>query len=320
MMDNEMYIDYLTKINYLSRTKDSTIKDFVDKEIEKIYRKCILDNQKLIKGDMMDDLSSIFKKLNNTQIDNLMMMNYYFDHIYVLNLDRRPDRMKHMSKYLTKFNIFNWSRFTAIDGKESPHYDEWLNYKKQSMTSTERMKYQRRAIASPGSWAILKSMYLMLKDAINKGYKTILVLQDDLLFHKKFVEEFMKIPSYVPKNWKLLYLGATQHNWTHVQFPKHTDKYYFPMGTADGAFSVAIHHSIFKELINEIIKFNIPFDSGPLKTIQKRYGKQCITLYPNLMIADIRDSDLRDSRQLDLFGKKFGWDLKLYDIPSRSFI
>ena len=86
----------------------------------------------------------------------------------------------------------------------------------------EKLRYKRKAIASAGSWSILKSMYHLITDAKMNGYKKILVLQDDTLFHKNFAEEFMKIPSYIPdKKWKLLYLGATQHAWTNIMKSKH---------------------------------------------------------------------------------------------------
>jgi GR25 family glycosyltransferase involved in LPS biosynthesis len=216
-----------------------------------------------------------------------------------------------MKRGLDKFGIYNWTRWSAVDGKESPHYEEWSNYRRSRMTYYERRRYHRKAIGSPGSWAILKSMYAMLKDAIKKKYHSILVLQDDLLFHKRFREKFLEIPSTVPKNWKLLYIGATQHSWTHAEF---RPKYYFPMGTADGAFAVGIHHSLYKEMLDEIVKFEAPFDSGCLKTIQKRHGRQCLILSPNLVIADIRDSDLRKSRNLVAYGKQFRWDIKDYEL------
>lgn len=299
----------------LSNSKHKSLKDFVDQELSQLYQEqlFILQESTNQSHELPPKFSLSLAKLNNNLIKKSITLNFYFDHTYVLNLDRRPDRLKSMRSSLKKAGIYNWTRWSALDGKESPHYDEYANYRRSRMTFTEKRRYHRKAIGSPGSWAILKSMYLMLTDAIEKKYQTILVLQDDLLFHKKFNEEFLKIPTTVPKNWKLLFIGATQHNWNHVEF---RPKYYFPMGTADGAFAVGIHHSLFKEAIEEIIKFDMPFDSGTLKTLQKRHGRQCLILQPNLVIADVRDSDLRKSRDLDSFGKKFRWNIKNYIIPN----
>ena len=306
----DVYQDFLEKLDVsIKKSKTINLKSFVDDELTHSYRSLLMNS------GSVPQIDRTFVKLSNDVLKKIMKVNYFFDHIYLLNLTRRPDRLKYMEQQFRIHNIFNWSRWPAVDGKRPPHYDEWQNYRRQRMTSQEKRKYHRKAIGSTGSWAILKSMYLMLQDAIRKKYKTILVFQDDLLFHKNFEEEFLKIPERIPKNWKLLYLGATQHNWNHVEY---RSKYYFPMGTADGAFAVAIHHSIFRELMNEITKFDMPFDSGPLKTIQRHYGRQCIVLQPNLTIADIRDSDLRNARDIEVYSQKFRWNLRYYHTPKTA--
>ncbi len=306
---SDIYRDFLQKLGEsINKNKKINLKGFVDRELCELYQRILMENE-----SPLPKIDLVFQQFGNKHLDKVITLNYYFNHTYVLNLDRRPDRINTMKKELKKIGIFNWSRFPAVDGKQSPHYEEWQTYRRQRMTQKEKIKYQRKAIGSAGSWAILKSMYLMIKDAIKKNYQTILVMQDDLLFHRNYVAEMLKMPMNIPKNWKLLYLGATQHNWNHVEMRSH---YYFPMGTADGAFSVGIHCSVFKELLYEIAKFQMPFDSGPLKVIQRHYGRQCIVLYPNLIIADIRDSDLRGSRNLEVFSSKFRWNLKLFQIPN----
>jgi len=247
--------------------------------------------------------------LENEGIREKNLINEYFDKIYVLNLDRRPDRWDKMKKDFERYGIYNYERFTAVDGMHAPHYHEWRHYSKMPLSRHELIRYRRKAIGSPGSWAILKASYRMLRDAKQRGFKRILVLQDDLLFHKNFIAEFAKVPKTVKKDWKLLYLGATQHNWARILKSRN---FYYPAGTADGAFAVGIDCSIFDELMKEIVKFNMPFDSGPLRTLQERYLYDCYVLDPNLIIADIRDSDLRHSRDLVLFGKRFHWDVNLY--------
>lgn len=311
----DVYGDFLGKLSQLSKNHpEMTLKRFIDNEMSRFYNSILMDHQKNRNKDQdFDNLDRTLRKLDNHKLNRSIILNYYFDHIYVLNLDRRPDRLEKMKKALNKVGIYNWSRFQAIDGKESPHYEEWSNYRRTRMTFQERQRFNRKAIGSAGSWAILKSMYLMVKDAMKKKYRNFLVLQDDMLFHKNFVEEFLKIPEKVPNNWKLLYLGATQHNWNNCEFRNH---YYFPMGTADGAFAVGIHHSAYKDMLEEIVKFDMPVDSGTLKTLQKRYGHQALVLHPNLMIADIRDSDLRKSRDLKAHGKKFRWNINLYDLSN----
>ena len=51
-------------------------------------------------------------------------INKYFDHIYCLNLDRRIDRWKAMSKRFKKHGI-QASRFPAIDGETEENLDKF---------------------------------------------------------------------------------------------------------------------------------------------------------------------------------------------------
>jgi GR25 family glycosyltransferase involved in LPS biosynthesis len=308
----EYFNDFLKKVKKsLDSNGDISLKNFVDTELSDLYTDVLTsmqyeDNYKMLQPSQLSDT---LKRLKNPTFDKNLTLNFYFSHTYVLNLDRRPDRLEKMKKSLKQFGIYNWTRFYALDGRENPHHDEYNNYRRSRMTYLERRRYHRKAIGSPGSWAILKSMYLMIKDAMKKKYNSILVLQDDLLFHKRFFEKFQQIPNVVPKNWKMIYIGATQHNWAHTEFRQH---YYFPMGTADGAFAVGIHHSVYQDMLDEIVKFEAPFDSGTLKNLQKKYGRQCLIMSPNLVIADIRDSDLRKTRDLNLHGKQFRWEIKDY--------
>lgn len=255
-------------------------------------------------------------------------INIFFDKIYILNLESRVDRWEHMKRQCSENGIYNIKRFIAVPGREEPHFTEWKTYQKTPMTGVEKVKYQRRGIASPGSWAILKSMWLMLREAMEMGYERILVFQDDLLFHKKFSQLFSQNVKIVPKTWKMWYLGATQHNWNHVHFQKGVKQHwdvkdgldsiragqYAPLGTADGAFAVGIHCSVFQELMDLIIHFIFPFDSGPLKEVQKKYTHDVVVCFPNLVIADIRDSDLRGARDLNAFSHRFRWYLPQYNI------
>lgn len=288
-----------------AQINDNNAKYLIDTYIKNFYKK-FLEQNKYSNNNIFTEL------LQHRIIDKKGAINQYFDKIYVLNLDRRPDRMENMVRRLKRWGITNYVRYSAIDGSETPHWEEWKHYTKSKLNRIEKVRYRRKAIGSAGSWAILKSMFHLIRDAQINKYNRILVLQDDVLFHKNFTEEFNKMKDYIPNDkWKLLFLGATQHNWRHVLKSKH---YYYPNGTADGAFAVGIHSSLYDEMIEEILKFDMPVDSGALSRLQKKYLYNSFVIYPNLIIADIRDSDLRSSRDLHNFGKRFKWDPKLYEI------
>ena len=294
-----------------------------------------LDNsiQTYLKADSIDHIiDTIYRKFMTeitqrgitVNIDNIPMLkcyaghsnlDTYFDQIYVLNLDRRIDRWDRMKILLEKNHITNYRRFSGVDAKDPEINAQWEVYRKHPPPEVSRRnKGKRKGIPSAGSLAILIGMRKMLEDAIRYQHRRILVLQDDLIFHKQFENEFMKMNNYVPVDWKLLYLGASQHNWgPEVKFSTRKNIYY-PSGTADGAFAVGIDQSVYHDLIREIDRIELPFDSGALCEIQRRYPYQCPVLFPNLIIADVRDSDLRNARNLHGIGDKFRWNLNLYDV------
>lgn len=243
------------------------------------------------------------------ELNKILYFNTYFDHIYMLNIRRRADRWGKMQTALEHNHILGVERFIGFDGNDEPHLSEWERYMHEPLTPDEQ-KHHRKCIRHQGSWAILKSMKRMIQNAKENGFKRILVLQDDLLFHKDFLEKFSHMP--VPASWKLLFLGASQHTWPKsMEF--HEGFYHpSPNGTADGAFAVGIDSSCYDMLLSEINKFNMPFDSGPLAAVQRAYPKECYILSPNLIIADVRDSDLRRSRSLESMCNTFKWDLKNY--------
>ena len=261
--------------------------------------------------------SSVYKSMvyYGLKSDNLnMVVNYYFDKIYVLCLHGRQNKTE---KQLLKHEITNYKLFEGLYGKKSVLCkNEYENYaKKFPVLLNEKQVLngkKRRAISSVGSWAILKSMYNMITDAKTHNYNRILLLQDDTIFHNNFFNVFKEKVMSIPNSWKLLYLGASEYDWSNVKI---IDKnYYNAVGKTDGAFAVGIHNSIYDELLESITEFNVPFDSGPLWNIQKKYSKYCYVVYNNIIIADVRSSDLRKSRNIYNTANMFKWDLKYFDL------
>ena len=258
---------------------------------------------------------SVLQKKSVQLYSNETFLNHYFDKIYVLFLPRRQNKTL---IELEKLGIWNYCLFQGFDGSDNmccqEEYKQYMQFK-PSYEEERVVGQNRRGIGSVGSWAILKSMYNMLVDAKLKGYTRILVLQDDTIFHKDFVKEFkQKIKDIDDENWKLLYLGASQHEWNSVES---VHSYYHPNGTTDGAFAVGIHNSVFDDLLFEITKFNMPFDSGPLWKIQKKYHEHCYVMYKNIVIADLRESDLREGRDMLSFSQLFRWELHNYELKGQ---
>ncbi len=233
-------------------------------------------------------------------------LNKYFDHIYILNLDRRIDKFVKTVNRLTNYNITYFERFIGIDGN-LPHnkkiFEEYL------ISGNDNFGINKKTIPSSGSYFILESMKLLLKDAIKNKYSRILIFQDDIIIHKDFNYLIQKYDQLLTSDWGLIYFGASQHNWKKVVF---SNNYYIPNNT-EGAFAFGLDHRLFNKLIELTSKSNAPFDSGPLSAIQNYYPQKCYVIYPNLIISDVTESDCRLPRNQIQISEKFRWKINHYD-------
>lgn len=255
---------------------------------------------------------------------SLSSLNNYFDHIYVVNLARRADRRQEMVKKLTRLNI-KAEFFPAEDGTSAENLKEFTEYYNTPIDPENahevEVRLKRKAIFSPGEWGTLKSYRNIFNDAVSRGFEKILCLEDDIIFANNFEELFNQAARIIPEDWKILYLGASQHSWeisVDLIYPaltfdeKSPVNYYLPLNT-DGAFAFGIKYQAFSYVISEINKMNCAFDSGPLRRATKAFKGECFVLNPNLVIADVSESDIRVGRKQSDFAKIARWDLNFYD-------
>ena len=232
-------------------------------------------------------------------------INTYFDKIYISNLERRKDRLEKVKKSLEKNNITNYQIVNAFDGTHPQIMNEWLVY----------LRNKKSKINSSGALGYLYTMKNILTDAVNNNYNRILICDDDIIFHKDFINQFdNKIKTLNNFNWKLLYLGASQLNyWDKITVLN--NEYYLPKGTTDGSFSVGIDRSIVSELLQTLNGNILPFDTGPLRYIQSKYSNECLVMYPNIVIADVSNSDIQQTPQdIHQYANKCKWNLNMYDV------
>jgi glycosyltransferase involved in cell wall biosynthesis/GR25 family glycosyltransferase involved in LPS biosynthesis len=268
------------------------------------------------------DLSGMIT-CENIPANELSYLNTFFDHIYILNLARRPDRCSEMIRKLNQLKI-RAEFFTAVDGYTPANLSGFSAYLSSPIDLDNahemEIRLKRKVIYSPGGWGILKTYLNLFKDAGKRGFERILCLEDDVIFSKSFEKRFRDSASKLPADWKLLYLGASQHTWesgVDLIFPKTSNAYYLPLNT-DSSFAFGVHKTLFGELIAEISRMNCPFDSGPLRTVSKQHQGDCFVLYPNLVIADVEESDITLSRKMADFAALTRWDLADFDLSDQG--
>ncbi len=271
-----------------------------------------------------------------------MNINSCFDRIYVLNLDRRPDRWEKIQRIAEKHQL-DLTRFTAVDGSLEPVKSAWESYSKSELQKlpegiaplvnfTDKfLKYHhyiarihfmetklgRKAIQSPGAWGYALSYIRILKDAILNDYQRILILDDDIILYKSFNSAFEKHFGSLPGDWKLIMLGAMQHQWEPWITP-YSDLFYHCHGSSVASHAVGMTRKVFLPLLFYAEKLDLPIDEGAVFHIQNVYSRQCFVFLPNLAIQDMRESDISSSamkqQDVDWWMKLFRWIPDDYDI------
>ena len=121
-------------------------------------------------------------------------INSIVDKIYVINMDKDKERMNILDKKMKELGI-KYQRITGVDGKKV------------------YSKYKDKTELRPGQLGCLLSHFNVLNDAIKNKYNNILVLEDDIMFHQNFHNEFKKKYKILMKeegNFDLIFLGCHQ--------------------------------------------------------------------------------------------------------------
>ena len=229
--------------------------------------------------------------------DRKWNINNYFDKIIIVNLDKRKDRWKIIEQRLIEKKITNYLRISAIDITEPPY---------------NSFKLPSNFYDTVGAYGMLCSASLVLQTAKKNKYNRILLLEDDIIFHKNFNKLFENNISQVPNDWYLLYFGTSMHNWRLKNRGIYHKHHFHSKGTIAGAFAVGIDYKIYDLLLSYIKMGNMSWDIGPLSMINKLYLNKCIILSPYLIIADTKDSDIRNGKSIESKANNCNWDLSQF--------
>jgi len=238
-----------------------------------------------------------------------MSFEKYFDKIYVINLKRRSDRYNYIVETLGRLN-FAYTIFHATEGEE---LEEEFNQMYQSTPA------KIGKINSTGYYGKLHTFKALLKDAIDRKLKNILILEDDIIPINDFEEHLAQVPLVNLLKNDIVYFGANQKLYTIEQLQTiKQQKFYTPSDKEEtwtiGTFAIGLKskaiHTLYKEITaiggdTKRVDFHI-FDQVRSKNLS------AVTLFPNLFITDVSDSDTTITREFKDFAKNRMWDLRLY--------
>jgi hypothetical protein len=189
----------------------------------------------------------------------------YFDKIYCINLDRRPDRYEKFISEISKFGITDIERYSGVDGNTIVNDSPLLN----------------------GELGVLTTHMGIIDRCIDDGIKSVLILEDDVVF----TEELRKLDEYmmaVPNNWDMIYFGG---NHIYGKPPLKINDKVIKLN-----FTVAIHCVAIKNTIFETIQAVLPHKKKAVDTYyaQLQNGYNAYGFYPNMAKQSIGYSDIQN--------------------------
>lgn len=137
------------------------------------------------------------------------------DEMYLINLDRRPDRLKKTMGILKDYNYNNVVRFKAIDSStftddEISSYTQF--YARNPIYDNKRTEHHQ---LSRGAIGCYLSHLELWKDMTKNKKEKIVVFEDDTLptINKN---EIYKLLEKVPEDWDIILFGGIYRDYNHV--------------------------------------------------------------------------------------------------------
>ena len=123
-----------------------------------------------------------------------MRINDYFDGVYCLSLPHCTERRALFDKKAAAAGL-QFEYYSGI-------YGSLLTNVHRVFSGATQTK-----ITNPNYMGCALAHLSIYKDALSRGRKRILILEDDILFHRELNKKFDTIYSEIPNNWHMLYLA-----------------------------------------------------------------------------------------------------------------
>jgi len=189
----------------------------------------------------------------------------YFEEIYVINLDRRPDRYESFLSELKTYDLNGVTRYPAIDGITLTNNTPLLS----------------------GELGVLLTHHNIIKECMNRNLSNVLILEDDV----QFTNEINNVGGYIsklPDDWDFIYFGG---NHKYGKPPEMINDKVIKLNYTVALQCVAIKNTMFEILDNILTKQKKQVDTyyAELHDRFNAYGFQ-----PNMAKQKIGFSDIQN--------------------------
>lgn len=197
----------------------------------------------------------------------------YFDKVYLINLDRRPDRLENFKKEVEKYNLGEFERIPAVDG-----------------TLLDTSKYNSRL--KSGELGLLLTNKIIFEDAVKNNYDKILIVEDDCCFTDE-IKNFDELITYLPEDWDMFYMGGNHNTHVGQRPPDKINEKIVKLHNTYSTHFVGINQRLYQTILDSISGFNSQIDVLYTK-IQKNKNVYCY--FPGISKQIVDFSDIQNRR------------------------
>lgn len=232
-------------------------------------------------------------------------------YIFLLNLIRRLDKLNFMKYKLHDMNIENYKVISGIDGNcDEESNNLYVNYLNTLKDEDYSFKDKGKTyIHNKSVFAIIKSFKLIFEQVLNlEDDEPILILEDDVIFHKNFNEYKIDF------SYDVIYLGGNQLQWDKIYTSNYSlinDKRYITYGLYAIILKAKFIKNFYKDKLNNLNNIRKPLDHMIWEYIVENKMSNIVHI-PNLVIPNLISSDNMLNRDLIKISKYKRWILKDY--------
>lgn len=122
----------------------------------------------------------------------------------VINLDRNPERWEICQKRLREAGFTHFERVSAVDALDSAQLEtEW-----KALGNPPFASWDKEFCSYPGKQGCFLSHVKIWKEMVEKGIEKMVVFEDDVMFHKEWLQLAPEYYKNTPRDFDVLYLGA----------------------------------------------------------------------------------------------------------------
>jgi GR25 family glycosyltransferase involved in LPS biosynthesis len=127
----------------------------------------------------------------------------FLDKFYVINLDRKPERMENFMKEYINAELPHdkLQRFSAVDGN--------------MLRIIDILKFSGEFLFHPNGKSMIGnhlSHHYILYDIVKNGYKNSIIVEDDVMFKNNIREDLGNILSNLPSEYEIIWIGILGTN------------------------------------------------------------------------------------------------------------